>query len=91
MAIEAPHVFRPGSLYRVKQSFRSDLNTTFEAGEILVFERDEWSRYDSAFTYTFRSKMDGRIKQWWILDEPENADTWTQFFEVVLEEVRPAS
>lgn len=73
-------LFNPGQLYKVKKSFVSG-TSSFLDREILTFESDAYSPYDSSFAYEFRAK-NGDTKTWW-LPEDEAADSWTRLFEIV--------
>lgn len=70
-------IFEPGHEYRVKANFVSGTTSFFE-NEILTFERDGYSPYDSSFAYEFRDRS-GAVKTWW-LHEDRPIDTWKQHF-----------
>jgi hypothetical protein len=72
-------IFVPGERYRAKQTFTSG-NSQFISGEVLAFERDFYSRYDSSFVYEFRSENDGTNKTWWLHDQ-KPVDIWREYFE----------
>lgn len=73
-------IFTVGTRYRVKQSFVSGLST-FSADEILIFERDKYSPYDSCFVYEFNTEFKEE-KAWW-LHEDKPTESWQQYFEVL--------
>jgi hypothetical protein len=70
-------IFEPGDRYKVKLSFVSG-TTSFVEKEVLTFERDGYSPYDSSFAYEFRDQF-GTLKTWW-LHEDRSIDTWKQYF-----------
>jgi hypothetical protein len=74
------HLFDAGRRYRAKKSFSSGASS-FVAGEVLTFERDGYSYYDSSFAYEFRG-ADGTLKTWWLHDY-KPAGSWVDFFEPV--------
>ena len=75
---ESPFV--PGLVYRVRKSFPAFIGT-FEAGELLTFVGDAWSRYDEMTGYFFRDAS-GRDRRWDISDD-DDIGRWVQLFEVV--------
>ena len=72
--------FLPGKKYKVRKSFTA--GSTFEAGEVLVFERDLFSWYDEAQVYEFHRQSDHKAKQWIVGDESPR-DAWKEYFEAV--------
>jgi len=70
-------IFEVGRRYRVGQTFASGASTFLE-NEILTFESDAYSPYDSSFAYQFRDQA-GAVKTWW-LHEDRPIDTWRQHF-----------
>jgi hypothetical protein len=71
-----------GQSYRVEKSFAS-ASYTFSASEVLIFEKDQYSRYDNCTVYVFRDAINGiEAKEWWLQDE-QSSDRWKEFFEVV--------
>jgi len=73
-----PHIFEPGKRYKVLQSFTVG-PSSFEAGEILVFELDGYVPYDSSYAYQFRDQRSGQIKTW-LLHESKPLDMWRSLF-----------
>jgi len=73
-------IFEPDRLYRVRQSFKSGPTSTFVTGEVVIFERDAYSRYDNSFVYVFRTKSGAQTKEWW-LPEGQPKELWQQYFE----------
>jgi hypothetical protein len=76
--------FVPGKLYRARKTFTA--GSTFEAGEVLVFERDLFSWYDEAQVYEFHRHTDNKPKQWIVGDEFP-LDSWMQYFELLGDEM----
>lgn len=72
-------IFKVGERYRAKRTFVNG-RSTFTAGEVLVFERDGYSPYDSSFMYEFRSES-GNDRKEWVLHEDEPATNWEADFE----------
>jgi len=72
-------IFEPGESVRVKSDFR--LGSTFREGEVLVFQRDGYSRYDNSFVYEFLNAT-GELKSWY-LHEDKPIDLWRDFFEPI--------
>ena len=74
-------LFTSAASYRVLQSFTS-ASFFFSEGEILIFVRDYYDFYDSAFIYEFRSPETGELKQWWLAHD-ETAERWQSYFEPI--------
>ena len=74
---ESPFVV--GRHYRVIRDFQA-LRDTFTAGEILVYERDAWSRYDGITGYFFSEAGSGELRSWDI-DDGEDLGVWRDLFE----------
>jgi hypothetical protein len=73
------NIFKKGALYRVKQTFVSG-PSEFSEGEILTFEADSYSPYDSSSVFQFRSIQTKELKGWWLHDD-ESVETWREYFE----------
>jgi len=58
-----PHIFQIGKRYKVLQDINAG-PSTFEAGEILVFELDGYVPYDSSYAYQFHDQESGTMKTW---------------------------
>jgi len=70
-------IFKRGATYRPKRDFVSG-NSTFIAGESIVFDRDGYSHYDDCFVYEFHGAK-GEPKVWIMpIDQPEGS--WVDFF-----------
>jgi len=72
-------IFARGAHYRCLLSFQSG-PSSFEAGEVLTFLKETYSRYDTAFVYEFRSDADGQLK-YWLLSDGDTPLSWTKYFE----------
>jgi hypothetical protein len=72
-------IFTPDSRYQVKKTFKSGPTSTFNAGDVVVFERDAYSPYDNSFVYVFRAESNGEIKEWWLL-EGQSKELWREYF-----------
>lgn len=70
-------IFEAGHRYKVTKAFASGA-TSFVESEVLTFESDGYSPYDSSFAYQFRDQS-GATKTWW-LHEDQPIDTWKQHF-----------
>lgn len=71
--------FVPGRRYRVRHSFEA-MRATFTAGDVLIFDRSAWSRYDGITGYFFRMPDREGIKSWDIYDD-EDVKIWKKHFE----------
>ena len=74
------NIFTVGARYRVKQNFASG-SSTFNADEVLIFEREEYSPYDNCFVYEFNNE--GNDKKTWWLHEDKPTESWQQYFEAM--------
>jgi hypothetical protein len=80
--------FRPGASYRVRQDFEA-FRDTFREGEILIFRRDAFSRYDGMHGYMFSSQGNDGCDRVWDTDiypnpiPTRNVKLWKDFFEEV--------
>jgi hypothetical protein len=70
--------FEIGATYRVLKYFVA-FDDAFEAGELLVFVRDAYSRYDGMTGYFFRDAS-GRYRRWDIADD-DDLSRWKNIFE----------
>ncbi len=77
-------IFTPHCRYRVKRNFDSGPTARFVADEVLVFERDTYSRYDNCFVYIFHTESGNETKDWW-LPEGQSKESWQQYFELLSE------
>jgi hypothetical protein len=75
-------IFTPDCRYRVKQNFKSGPTSIFNAGEVVVFERNAYSHYDNCFVYVFRAESNGETKEWWLL-EGQSGELWREYFELL--------
>jgi hypothetical protein len=64
------HLFEVGRRYRVLESFKS-ATSAFVAGEILVFQSAEYSRYDSNTGFIFKTE-NGETKAVGLSDSAED-------------------
>ena len=76
-------IFVVGIKYRALRDFSSGPTSHFIKGEILLFDRDTYSRYDDCFVYMFHNENTGESKGWWLFDG-ESIDSWKDFFEPVV-------
>ena len=72
--------FTPGIVYRVRNAFAAN-SSVFEAGELLTFVRDAWSRYDGMTGYFFHGSQ-GYARRWDISDDDDIA-RWRNVFEPI--------
>jgi hypothetical protein len=70
--------FEIGATYRVLKYFVA-FEDAFEAGELLVFVRDAYSRYDEMTGYFFHDAS-GRYRRWDIADD-DDIGRWKNVFE----------
>ncbi len=72
--------FHRSEKYRVKK----DVTRAFElnAGDILTYEDEAWSRIDGATVYFFSRVSDRLTFQWWLSDD-DPLESWQQVFEKV--------
>ncbi len=71
--------FVEGAKYCVKQDFTL-LAFNFLKGDILLFIRQAYSRYDSSTVFFFQNQRTNEEMQWWLHDE-EPIESWSDFFE----------
>ena len=76
--------FVVGRHYRVRHDFQA-LRDRFEAGEVLVYERDAYSRYDSCTGYFFSQPDVTYLRTWDVYDE-EELEVWRELFEEILDD-----
>lgn len=74
-----PCPFKPGRSYRVRKDFTA-LRDVFKEGEILVFARCAWSRYDGISGYFFSMPGQEGTRAWDIPDE-QDSGIWKEFFQ----------
>lgn len=77
-----PNIFAPHGRYRVKQNFKSGPASDFITGEVLIFERQAYSRYDNCFVYQFKTEGGNAPKEWW-LPEKYDPEVWRDHFEII--------
>lgn len=66
------HRFKIGKNYGVVNHLRTP-TSEFAAGEILTFESEAYSAYDSSTAFNFRA-ADGTLKTWFLHDDhPDNS------------------
>jgi hypothetical protein len=73
MSEEKLAFFLHGRSYLVVSDF-SRLGSVFVAGEVLVFERATYSRYDECYMYEFHSRNVGEVKSWFLLRAETSED-----------------
>lgn len=73
-------IFKPGHRYEVKANCTSGVYQ-FHSGEILTFDGEKYSPYDSSFAYEFHDSS-GSAKTWW-LHQDAPSDAWNQYFQPV--------
>lgn len=73
--------FAVGLRYRVRCDFPA-LRDNFRTGEILVFCRDAYSRYDGYIGYFFIEPESEKVRIWDLADH-EDSEIWQNFFEEV--------
>lgn len=73
--------FKTGAVYRVRCDFVA-LRDTFSAGEILIYDRSAWSRYDGITGYFFRQEGREGLRLWDIEDDAD-LSVWKELFEEV--------
>jgi hypothetical protein len=71
-------MFHKGQSYRVRKDFVN--GSEFFSGEVLIFNQEAYSRYDSAEVFEFLDSA-GRIKLW-LLSDSDSFD-WRDFFEPI--------
>jgi hypothetical protein len=76
-----PSPFVVGQRYRVNKSFASAFSN-FTADETLVFEKEQYSRYDSSSVYVFRNVSSNEAKEWWLHDE-QPLESWQEYFQPI--------
>lgn len=74
------NIFTAGQHFRVKQYFVSGASI-FNANEILIFERCDYSPYDNCYVYQF-SSFGLTKKTWWAYEEKDD-ERWKKYFEPV--------
>jgi hypothetical protein len=73
-------IFTKGQRFRVKQHFKSGASI-FDANEVLIFERCDYSPYDNCFAFQFSSSTLEK-KTWWAYEEMDDV-RWKSYFEPV--------
>jgi hypothetical protein len=71
--------FAVGRRYRVRRDFDS-LRDRFTTGEILIYQRDAWSRYDEITGYVFSQPHAPGLRVW-DLPDGEDLEIWRERFE----------
>ena len=71
--------FTSGRRYRVRRDFDA-LRDRFRGGEVLVYLRDAWSRYDEYTGYFFSIEETADFRVWDISDG-EDLEIWREYFE----------
>lgn len=61
--------FEKDHWYKVIKEFRQP-QSIFSLGELLIYECAEYSHYDNATIFFFKTKG-GHPKQWWLFDEQD--------------------
>ena len=74
--------FVKGRLYRVVNSFKS-LRSVFVQGELLTFDREAYSIYDSCTGYFFIRESDGELRSLDLYDD--ETENWFGNFEAIAE------
>ena len=70
-------IFEPGARYRALSGAPSNAAAN---GEIWVFEKLVYSRYDGLFVYSFLNEADGTARVWALRDDEPEA-SWREIFE----------
>ena len=73
------YLFQVGKRYIVKINFTSALSQ-FEEGEVLIYQKVVYSRYDGCYVYEFAG-AGGESKSWWLGDD-DPASSWKSYFGV---------
>ena len=73
--------FVVGKTYRVRKTFQA-MRDSFVEGEIIVFDREAYSRYDSITGYFFTQEGRQCLRLWDIGDDVD-VKVWKEFFELV--------
>lgn len=74
-----PCPFTPDCVYQVKKETASGF-WKLNAGEILIFLEESYSRIDGACIYYFQEKgTTDRVEWWWYDDDP--IEHWKEIFE----------
>jgi hypothetical protein len=82
--------FAVGQRYLVKINFTSAFSH-FLAGEMLVFEKEQYSHYDCSSVYVFCNMASGEKKEWWLHDD-QPLESWQEYFQLVpFEDLGPAT
>ncbi|HYE78883.1 MAG TPA: hypothetical protein VEI97_12935 [bacterium] len=76
-----PRPFVEGRRYRVRRSFAA-LRDVFTEGEILVYARRAWSRYDGILGYFFMMPDREGLRAWDIAEDAD-IEVWREYFEEV--------
>lgn len=63
----------------MKKDFASAFSS-FKAGEVLEFEGEAYSRYDSSTVFTFMSRETDERKQWFFHDD-QALESWVEYLE----------
>lgn len=71
--------FTAGRRYRVRRDHEA-LRDRFQAGEVLVYVNDAWSRYDE-YTGYFFCVPDTTQHRVWDISEGEDLEIWREIFE----------
>lgn len=79
--------FKIGLPYRVQRCF-TGLRDNFQAGEVLVYDRDAYSCYDGYTGYFFFQPETQQMRSWDIHDD-EQPDIWRDLFEEVRRDDKP--
>lgn len=74
-----PSPFVIGRRYRVRRDFKA-LRDSFQAGEVLRYEHDAYSRYDSMTGYFFSQPNAEQLRAWDLHDD-EEIECWRELFE----------
>jgi hypothetical protein len=73
--------FVVGKSYRVCKDFKC-LRDSFRAGEVLIYDSDAYSRYDS-YTGYFFSQPGAKQLRAWDLHDDEQLEIWRDLFEEI--------
>jgi hypothetical protein len=73
--------FEVGRSYRVRKDFKC-LRDSFRAGEVLVFVRAAYSRYDN-YTGYFFSQPGAQPARVWDIHDDEELEIWRDLFEEI--------
>ena len=73
--------FVVGHRYRIRRDFQAQRDS-FRAGEVLIYDRDAYSRYDGCTGYFFSQLGAPRLRSWDIHDEAD-LTIWQELFEAM--------